>query len=374
MLAKMSARIVHLCYAGTSGSTRAAVNIAHGSAEPARHAYVFYGAVQMRDDYRRELQQLGCQWTCAHKPRGPGIFAGKSVARAIEQLSPAVVVFHGSRSLPILRHFRRLRPYTPTIAVQHGPSREIISPWRRWVCKKFSQIADRTVVVSNDLFELIRSYYSLAKACRPITVIHNGLDVDFWYAQPVQIPRDRSLRVVMTATFSDYKDQPTLLRALARLKERGLVVTVDLVGAGPTEKRLRRLAAKLGLQSTVRFRGNLPRDAVRETLHSADVLVHTTRSESFGMSVVEGMLAGRCVIATACTGINEIVTDGQTGLLVPDGDAQAVAKALRKVIENPKMAVSLARAAQSDAREKFACDRTARAYEQLADEMPGNNV
>ncbi len=62
--------IVHLCYAGTSGASRAAMNIAHGSVHPSRHAYVLFGTPPMRADYGPELTATGCRWSYVPKRRG----------------------------------------------------------------------------------------------------------------------------------------------------------------------------------------------------------------------------------------------------------------------------------------------------------------
>ncbi|MHC4562252.1 MAG: glycosyltransferase [Planctomycetota bacterium] len=364
----MTERIVHLCYAGTSGSTRVAVNIAAGSTDPARHAYVFYGTCTMRADYGRQLEALGCAWRYARKQRGwlwPGY---RRIAREIIRLGPAVVVLHGSRSLPVGRHVRRMAPGVKIVAVQHGPSRELTSWWRRDVCRRFSLLADRTVTVSEEMAAMILSRPSLAKACQPLTVIPNGLEVDYWSAEPTTISPDTPLRLAMVAVLAPYKDHATLLHAARLLFDVDRDVHLRLVGGG-WGGDLGELIDELGLVNVVSFEGDVERAGVRRIMHESDVIVHATKSESFGMAVVEAMLASRPVVATRCVGVREIIEDDETGLLVPEGDAAALARAIERLMDDGDLARRLAEAARTSAVERFDCRRMARAYESLVDEM-----
>ena len=250
----MIERIVHLCYAGTSGSARAAVNIAAGSADPTRHAYVFYGACALRADYGRQLDELGCAWRYVHKPRGLLTRAYRKVAEAVVEIADRAVVFHGSRSLPVAVRVKRLAPQMKVVAVQHGPSSELTSCLQRAVCKRFSRLADRTVTVSAGMGELIEKHLHLSP---PATIITNGVDVDYWAAPPSAVAPEPALRVVMVATLSPHKGQADLLYALRQLRDRGKDVTVCLVGSGPDERSLRRLVERLDLADWVTFAGDL---------------------------------------------------------------------------------------------------------------------
>jgi glycosyltransferase involved in cell wall biosynthesis len=365
----MKDRVVHVCYAGTSGASRVALNIAGGSNRPERHAYVFYGTCPLREDYAQTLRRLDVPFTYVPKPHGPGIISGRRVARAIVDFEPAAIVCHGSRTYPVLWHLCRLRCPAGIIAVQHGPDREITSPYRRWICRLFSTHADETVVVSAALARVIGRFPSLAMACEPVHVIPNGLDADFWHSPPRPFPTDRPLRLVMAATFSDYKDHGTLLRAAGRLRQLGQRIEIDLAGDGPTRKRMEALAVQLGLAEDAHFHGDQPTTNVRDLCSRADILVHTSHSESFALAVVEGMLAGKCVIATDCTGVDEILDHERTGLLIADGDDKALADHIRRLTADPEIALALATAAQLDAQQRFSHHALAQRYESLIDHL-----
>ena len=368
----MDERIVHLCYAGTSGSSRVAINIAAGSDRPQRHAYVLYGICPPRDDYTRRLDSLGCQWEYVHKRRFPPPY-GK-VGKVVLAMKPTCAIFHGSRSFPVLWRLQIRKPLPPVIAVQHGPSHEITSWRRRQSCLIFSELADRTVTVSDGMAELINRRSALALACRPLTVIPNGIDTDFWASAP---PAQSSgpARLVMAATLDKRKDHATLLRAVADLRDRGRHITCELLGDGPMRGRLQSLATRLRIAELVTFAGDADRQAVRDAFGHAAIVCHTARTESFGLAAVEAMAAGRAVVAADAVGIGEIVTHNQTGLLVEPGHYRAFADAIERLLGDPSLAARLARAAQQLTRDRYDQRAMAAAYEALADQIaPSHRV
>jgi len=176
----------------------------------------------------------------------------------------------------------------------------------------------------------------------------------------------------MIATLEPTKDHATLLRALAALRAGGRDVRLELAGAGPLRTDLERLAAELEIAEQVRFLGDLPRAEVRRRLHGWDLLVHATRAEAFGLAVAEGMLAGRPVVATDAAGVDELIRPGQTGLLVPPDDAQALAEAVDGLLANPRKASRLAAEAQRFVKAHHGAARMAAAYETLIDELIGS--
>ena len=98
-----------------------------------------------------------------------------------------------------------------------------------------------------------------------------------------------------------------------------------ILGSGPLEAETRRLAAELGLEDAVTLPG---RTDIRDWLERADVFVHTSRWEGFGIVLLEAMLAGLPVVATRVSAVPEVVADGETGLLVEPGDDAGLAEAL----------------------------------------------
>lgn len=187
-------------------------------------------------------------------------------------------------------------------------------------------------------------------------------------------------RVGLVGRISPWKGQHVFLRAAARVRERFpgarfLVIGGALFEERAYEREVRELARTLGLEECVEFTGH--RDDVPELVGGLDLLVHaSTTGEPFGQVVVEGMAAGKPVVATRGGGVPEIVEDGVTGLLVPMGDAEAMAGAMERLLADPHAALAMGRRGRERVEERFTIQQTARKVERiyeslLARERPG---
>jgi glycosyltransferase involved in cell wall biosynthesis len=132
----------------------------------------------------------------------------------------------------------------------------------------------------------------------------------------------------------------TLLAAFGLLAEDRPGLFLDVVGSGPLGRELRSGADHLGLDGRVRFCGALPRSAVRAAVHRSAVLVlpHRRHDDHPGHRVpglLDALAAGRPVVATRPVADPLLVRHGETGLVVPPGDALALATALAEVLDSP---------------------------------------
>jgi glycosyltransferase involved in cell wall biosynthesis len=124
-------------------------------------------------------------------------------------------------------------------------------------------------------------------------------------------------------------------------------VTLVIAGDGDELERLRRHARELAVEDRVRFLGPQPRRRVLELFRAADASILSSSWENFPHTVVEALAAGTPVIATAVGGVGEIVRDGENGLLVPAGDVDALAGAVRRFFSDDELRDRL-RAAAAD--------------------------
>ena len=129
------------------------------------------------------------------------------------------------------------------------------------------------------------------------------------------------------------KSLEVALDALARADGVSLV----LAGDGDEVPELERRAAALGLGDRVRFLGPLPRNRVLELFRAADAALLSSSWENFPHTVVEALAVGTPVVATRTGGVAEVVEDGRNGLLVPAGDAEALAAAVRRYFEDGEL-------------------------------------
>lgn len=169
------------------------------------------------------------------------------------------------------------------------------------------------------------------------------------------------MRIGIVGELSELKGQEEFVRAAALLYEEfGGRVRFDIVGddssrSGKYGARLESLIGELGLADSVRLVRRC--DDVAPLLASLDVLVSASRSEAFGMTMVEAAACGVPVVATATEGAREVVADGVTGTIVPIGDAPALAAAVGTLLRDEGLRRDLGLRARDLARSRFGLGR-----------------
>jgi glycosyltransferase involved in cell wall biosynthesis len=193
-------------------------------------------------------------------------------------------------------------------------------------------------------------------------IVYNGIDPapfrQVSAAEVDQLCRSLSLTeapvVGVFSRLAPWKGQDVLLNALTHLPDvQALIVGGALFGDDADyESQLRRQAEQLNLEDRVHFLGF--RDDIPQLMKLADVVLHTsTAPEPFGRVIVEGMLAGTPVIASAAGGAREIIEDGVNGLLVPPDAPAPLANALTRLLSTPALVDRLTQAGQATAQTRF---------------------
>lgn len=196
-------------------------------------------------------------------------------------------------------------------------------------------------------------------------VILNG--TDFGTVVERGVPREES-RLLTIASLDHWKGLDVLLQAMAQLKGEFPALRLECAGEGPERQRLEAMAASLGLGDCVTFAGFLDRQALAGRLARCTIFVMPSRSEPFGIAVVEALAAGAPIVASDVGGIPEILRHGRDGLLVPPGDAVALLSALRTLLSDPARRVRLSAAGPVRARD-FPWTATAKRYMELFERL-----
>ncbi|MGE3818357.1 MAG: glycosyltransferase family 4 protein [Isosphaeraceae bacterium] len=169
-------------------------------------------------------------------------------------------------------------------------------------------------------------------------------------ARAEALARDGSpspVRLLAVGHLDDNKSQKTIVEAVANLRNGGLPATLDVIGEGPLRERLEALRDALGLGSAVRFHGRLSYDEVCRHYRECQFIVLSSRIESYGKVLTEGMLHG-CVPLASEVGITEeILGRGARGLTFPFGDSQALADGVRSLAGDGERLASMVREGRS---------------------------
>ena len=170
-------------------------------------------------------------------------------------------------------------------------------------------------------------------------------------------------RLLCVGRLIPVKGHLVLLRSLAQARGRVPGLVLDIAGQGPLEPALRAYAKELGLSDAVRFLGFV--SPIQAALERSAAVVVPSLGEGFGMVALEAMERGRPVIASDVGGLPEIVADGETGFVVPAGDAEALADAMVSIAADLPRAAAMGEAGRRRALESFTPDRSTRGIEAL---------
>ena len=270
----------------------------------------------------RRLLALDLDVFHAHHPFLLGVSA-RRLARAAGR--PLVFTYHTL--------YDRYAHYVPL------PRTIVASRATRWSAG-FADTADLVVAPSDFVARRLRTQ----GVRRPIEVLPTGVDLDRFQ------PGDRSAaraalglgttdRLLLYAGRLDReKNLPFLLDAVARAEAPR--ARLLLVGRGTQTVALRREVARRGLGDRVDFRGGVAPERMATYYHAADLFVFASTTETQGLAVLEAMACGLPVVAIRASGIEEVVTDGVSGLLVPE-DPSAFGAAVTQVLADPDLAAKL---------------------------------
>jgi len=255
----------------------------------------------------------------------------------------------------------RKMPYVVRLALDtegHTKLRDaLLRLYQRTVLKWVYRGAALVIVLTPDDIAPLTDKYGVARD--RIRVIPNATTLE-----PAQLHRAAPhdpFRLLFAGRVAMQKNLPLLLRALRRfLDTYGVPVRLDVAGDGDDMPQVRRLISELSLHEHVRLMGFVQGRELEELYESVDALVLPSRSESFGIVMLEAMTKGVPVIASNIRCVRTIVADGTSGLLA-DLDEQSFASAIHRLVSEDGLYEKLSRGAL-DAAKSYSMAATMDSY------------
>jgi sugar transferase (PEP-CTERM/EpsH1 system associated) len=231
--------------------------------------------------------------------------------------------------------------------------------------RRLWRAADQVLSVSEVLRENLHKKFDFPK--ERIRVVTNGVDLSRFalsrngvdYKARLGLPAN-ALVFGAIGRVVPVKAYPTLLQAAKLVFHEIPQAHLVLVGDGPLLDELVQLANDYDIMNRIHFLG--ARKDVPEILRALDIYVLSSESEGMSNTILEAMACGRAVVATAVGGNPELVVDGETGLLVPPNDPQAMAAAITKLLHAPERCQQMGRLGRRRVEEKFSLEVMVRNY------------
>ena len=376
--------VAHIIYAlSTGGLENGLVNIIN-RAQPDRYRHVII-CLTTADEFAHRITAEDVEVIQLHKREGYDLRCYAKLRRLLKELRPAII--HSRNMAALESQLCSLAlPGVKRVHGEHG--REINdldgSNWKYLLFRKFMRLfIHRYIAVSRDIQSWLVTMVGVR--ANKVTQIYNGVDHSRFAPEtvkplallPAQWQRLDGILVAGTVgRLTPVKDQQTLLRAFAQLRESDPVLgdrlRLVIVGDGPLYSPLKQLIEQLALQDVAWLAGD--RQDVPGLLQAMDVFVLPSLGEGISNTVLEAMASGLPVVATAVGGNVELVEEGCNGSLVPVGDSLALATALATLFRNDGERIRQGDNARQRVCQYFDWDRTVAAYLQVYDELLGRTA
>jgi len=383
--------VVHVLYRlDVGGLENGVVNLINRMpAERFRHAVVSLTEVT---DFRLRIQRPDVQCIALHKPAGHGLTIYKQLWQVFRELRPAIV---HTRNLAALE--AQIPAWLARVPVRiHGEHGRDVSDLEggnrkyRWIRRLFSPWVQRYITVSADLERYLVDGVGVSP--KRVTQIYNGVDTHRFHPRTQSTPAMpwpgstetgdthplerqqtgdthllKPLILGWVGRMQPVKDPLILVDVLHRLVQedparRGWLRLV-LIGEGPLREPAMARLRELGMEDLAWLPGS--RDDIPELMAAMDIFLLPSLGEGISNTILEALACGLPVIASNVGGNPELVQDGQTGALVPVGDAAALQAAVRRYLDSPETLRQHGAAARRDVEQRFSLEAMVAGYQHL---------
>jgi glycosyltransferase involved in cell wall biosynthesis len=360
-------RVVHVLYSGLGGHGAVMFSMLDGGFfASAKHLVLLTGVEAPLPDYVARLAERKLDWRyVAKKPGQDYIKFYRALRREIFKTDPDLVFIHGLATIPSVIWNR-----TRAVVLVRETESQSTKSMKDWGSLTLAHASvDGIVHLTQDAATVAAAKLRWLHRPAKVHIIANGLDVD--YFSPASGGTNRLLagpvvRLGMVARLQPNKDHLTLIDAFDQLcaDRPTLDARLEIAGDGATRPALEAEIARRGLQDRVTLHGTLSAEGVRDLLRTLDIYVHATLGETMSNSIMQAMAVGLPVIASAVSGVTNMVTP-DVGLLYSSRDVGSLQSAIAGLLDNPADAQRLGTDARAHALRQYDARLTARAYEDL---------
>lgn len=371
--------VVHVVYRfDTGGLENGVVNlINHMPVGAYRHAVV--ALTEVAEPFARRVRRSDVEYVSLHKPPGHGAKLYPRLARLLRQLRPAVL---HTRNLAALEcQVPGAWAGVPArVHGEHGRDVEDLdgsSRRHQWMRRLYSPFVHEYVALSQDLAGYLTGKVGLAQ--RRVNQIYNGVDISRFTPRPAGAPAvpdfpfagDGLFVLGTVGRMQTVKAQTDLARAFVRAIELQPAARARLrlvmVGEGPLRAQAQALLDQAGVADLAWLPGE--RADVPDVMRALDCFVLPSLAEGISNTILEAMACGLPVLATAVGGNGELVQHERTGLVVPPGDVEAMARAILAMQADRTRAATFGAAGRQRVEREFSLQAMVGAYQALYDRL-----
>ncbi|MEP7236266.1 MAG: glycosyltransferase family 4 protein [Ferruginibacter sp.] len=358
-------KILHLLYSGLGGHGNVFFSMVNAdSAAEFEYEAIFNGVEDIRAEYveRCELQKI--KWSFVKKKSGLDIEFYKNLVLAIKKSDADIIFLHGSTQILWAKLAIIFSKKRRSLLVRETHANQL-KVKQDWLWLIMTMLLANKIIFLSEAYKLeIKKKLSWIYAEKKVTVIANGIDLQKYNA--VGKKEDGTIVLGMQSRIVKIKDQETLIGAFDMLLKdeslKGKDIVLKIAGDGDNRTSLEQLAKKLGIENKVFFTGMLPEQELTAFLNDLDIYIHASFGETMSTAIMQAMAFGKPIIASDVAGINNMVKNNVTGLLVPVMDEEAMFGKMKQLIQNKEEAFMLAANARQYAEANFSNETMFKKY------------
>lgn len=346
-------KILHVLYSGLGGHGNVFFSLVQADTKRKfRYEALFVGN-EMREEYADRCKTYNIPFLFIKKNPGKHFAFYQTVFKAVRKSDAGVIFLHGSMQLPPVWLAKLLKKGTRKIIVRETQAVHLKTTKEKAALRIAMQLADNIVFLSEEYKMQIKSDLGKQYISSKVRVIPNGIDLDFF--SPTEALPSQIIKIGMQSRIVAIKDHKTLLEAFALVKQKfsGKQFSLMLAGEGELLEEIKMIAEALNIGAEVIFTGMLSENELPAFLNELYIYIHASLGETMSTAIMQAMACRKAIIASDVPGINNMVFDNKTGLLVAPLAKEAMADAIEKLITDRDLHQRLAEDAKTYARINF---------------------
>lgn len=342
----MLLKLVQIVFSGLGGHSSVGFSLIDADVQRKyEHTVIFYGIEDVSDAYVDKCREMKINYFFVKKHVGLDIKSQKQVVSLLKKIGPDVILLHAiSIILPV--KYYCLFNKTRLVSIEHQSNE--LKTVKDWTLSRLIMVLSQKTVYLTELYQAqVKKRLGFIYKSKKSKVIGNGINTDVFKPSPAetQVPATANRFIGMLSRFTENKDHLVLLEAFALLLKRNnerFTIKLLLAGDGVTKTALEKKVAQLNLQHTVEFCGRLSEEESAAFLNNINLYVHASLGETMSTAIMQAMACKKPIIASDVTGINNMLINGQTGMLVAAGNPQALANAMWQLLNEKELTDELA--------------------------------
>lgn len=258
--------------------------------------------------------------------------------RVYKQFQPDIVNAHYATGYGAMARLAKIRPLVISFWGSDIYEYPYLSKLNRRLLYKNIKYADAIASTSIAMADKIKEVYP--EYHKDICVIPFGVDTNLF--KPQKSTKNRRPIIGIVKYLKPIYDIPLLINAFSIIWHNAdIKPLLHIYGGGPLQGELEMLCDKLGIRQDVHFFGTVPNTEIAEAINLMDIFVNCSKSESFGVALLEAMACEVPVVATNTEGYREVVNDGVTGIILKDRKPETMAAEIQRLLDDSELSKTL---------------------------------